>query len=159
MAYFIDLFSSETYEAFTRSDRATSGFRLRHKRMADRINRGDVFVCYLTRLSRWFGLLEVIEGPFIDDKPLLIAEARMNTPRPSDQCASAPENAMCDAPALYRSLPDRNLRRRNLCFSLLETLDGIFDFLFAGADSVLALIRLSSSVVDPASTQGLVADA
>jgi hypothetical protein len=72
MAYFIDLFSPETYEAFTRSDRDISGFRLRHKGMAERIKSGDVFVCYLTRLSRWFGLLEVIEGPFIDDKPIFV---------------------------------------------------------------------------------------
>lgn len=42
--------------------------------MADRIKSGDVFVCYLTRLSRWFGLLEVIEGPFIDDKPIFVSD-------------------------------------------------------------------------------------
>lgn len=74
MAYFIDLFSPETYEAFARSPRDISGFRLRHKNMAERINPGDVFVCYLTRLSRWFMLLEVIEGPFIDDKPVFVTE-------------------------------------------------------------------------------------
>jgi hypothetical protein len=74
MPYFIDLFSPETYEAFARSGRDISGFRLRHKGMADRIKSGDVFVCYLTRLSRWFGLLEVVEGPFIDDKPIFVPE-------------------------------------------------------------------------------------
>jgi len=70
MAFFIDLFSPETHAAFSRSSRDTSGFRLRHKGMADRIKVGDTFVCYLTRLSRWFGLLEVLEGPFIDNKPI-----------------------------------------------------------------------------------------
>ena len=30
MAYFIDLFSPETYEAFAHSSRDISGFRLRH---------------------------------------------------------------------------------------------------------------------------------
>lgn len=75
MAYFIDLFSPETYEAFARSPRDVSGFRLRHKNVADRIKPGDIFVCYLTRLSRWFGLLEVIEGPFIDDKPIFVPES------------------------------------------------------------------------------------
>ena len=74
MAYFIDLFSPETYDAFARSPRDISGFRLRHKNMAQRIKVGDVFVCYLTRLSRWFGLLEVIEGPFINDKPIFVPE-------------------------------------------------------------------------------------
>lgn len=72
MAYFIDLFSPETHEAFARSARDISGFRLRHKGMAERVKAGDKFVCYLTRLSRWFGLLEVIEGPFTDDKPIFV---------------------------------------------------------------------------------------
>jgi hypothetical protein len=72
MAYFIDLFSPETYAAFSRSPRDISGFRLRHKGIAERIKAGDMFVCYLTRLSRWFGLLEVLEGPFIDNKPIFV---------------------------------------------------------------------------------------
>ncbi len=42
--------------------------------MAERIKAGDTFVCYLTRVSRWFGLLEVVEGPFIDNKPIFLAE-------------------------------------------------------------------------------------
>jgi hypothetical protein len=74
MAYFIDLFSPETYEAFGRSPRDVSGFRLRHKNIAEKIKPRDVFVCYLTRLSRWFGLLEVVNGPFIDDKPIFDKE-------------------------------------------------------------------------------------
>jgi hypothetical protein len=75
MAYFIDLFSPETYEAFARSPRDISGFRLRHKGMAERIAPGDVFVCYLMRLSRWFGLLEVVDGPFLDDKPIFVPKS------------------------------------------------------------------------------------
>ena len=74
MVYYIDLFSPETYEAFTRSSRDITGFRLRHKGMAERIKPGDTFVGYLTRLARWFGLLEVIEGPFIDSKPIFLSE-------------------------------------------------------------------------------------
>ena len=31
-------------------------------------------MCYLTGLSRWFGLLEVVEGPFIDHKPIFVHE-------------------------------------------------------------------------------------
>ena len=42
MAYFIDLFSPETYEAFSRSPRDISGFRLRHKNRADKVKTGDV---------------------------------------------------------------------------------------------------------------------
>jgi hypothetical protein len=75
MAYFIDLFSPETYEAFSRSSRDVSGFRLRHQRMAERLAPADIFVCYLTRLSRWFRLLEVVQGPFIDDTPIFLPES------------------------------------------------------------------------------------
>jgi len=75
MAYFIDLFSPETYDAFARSARDVSGFRLRHKKMAERVSSGDIFVCYLTRLSRWCGLLAVLEGPFIDDKALFVPQS------------------------------------------------------------------------------------
>jgi hypothetical protein len=70
MAYFLDLFSPETYEAFSRSDRSVSGFRFRQRNIAERVQPGDKLVCYLTRLSRWFGILEVIEGPFEDAKPI-----------------------------------------------------------------------------------------
>jgi predicted RNA-binding protein len=70
MAYFLDLFSPETYEAFGRSDRTVSGFRHRQRNIAERVKRGDRFVCYMTRVSRWFGLLEVIEGPFHDSSPI-----------------------------------------------------------------------------------------
>jgi hypothetical protein len=75
MAYYIDLFSPETYAAFARSSRDISGFRLRHRRVAERIKQGDIFVCYLTQVSRWFGLLEVLEGPFIDHQPIFIPES------------------------------------------------------------------------------------
>ncbi|MHB9032311.1 MAG: hypothetical protein ACYC6L_04600 [Anaerolineae bacterium] len=69
MAYYIDLFSPETYIAYKNSDRTVTGFRVRHKNTARHVKKGDIFVCYLTKLSRWFGLFEVIEGPFIDSSP------------------------------------------------------------------------------------------
>jgi hypothetical protein len=74
MAYFIDLFSPETCEAFKSSSREVSGFRLRQEPIAKRVKAGDIFVCYMTRLSRWFGVLEVIEGPYIDSKPIFVPE-------------------------------------------------------------------------------------
>jgi hypothetical protein len=74
MAYYLDLFSPETYEAFGRSDRTVSGFRPRQRPMADRVRPGDQLVYYMTRLSRWVGLLEVIEGPFHDSTPIFYPE-------------------------------------------------------------------------------------
>jgi hypothetical protein len=75
MAHFIDLFSPVTHEAFGRSSRDVSGFRMHHRGIAERVKARDIFVCYLTRLSRWCGLLEVIDGPFIDDKPVFMPES------------------------------------------------------------------------------------
>lgn len=74
MAYFIDLFSPETYEAFKRSDQRVSGFRVRQRRAAERVRAGDKFLCYVTRLGRWFGVLEVLDGPVIDDTPIFYPE-------------------------------------------------------------------------------------
>ncbi|GIW44218.1 MAG: hypothetical protein KatS3mg077_1500 [Candidatus Binatia bacterium] len=69
MAYYLDLFSPEMYEVFGRSNRAISGHRMQLWGSARRVKPGDKFVCYMTKLSRWIGLLEVLEGPFIDDTP------------------------------------------------------------------------------------------
>jgi hypothetical protein len=74
MAYFLDLFSPETYEAYGNSDRTVSGFRPRQRNAAARINPGDKLLCYVTKLSRWVGVLRVIDGPFIDDQPIFYAE-------------------------------------------------------------------------------------
>lgn len=74
MAYFLDLFSPETYEAFAKSDQTISGFRPRQTGVAQRVQKGDRFVCYMTRLSRWFGVLEVLDGPFVDRTPIFYAK-------------------------------------------------------------------------------------
>jgi hypothetical protein len=74
MAYYLDLFSPETYEAFSRSNRTISGFRLRQSKTASRIHPGDKLICYMTKLSRWVGLLEVESPAFEDDTSLFIPD-------------------------------------------------------------------------------------
>jgi hypothetical protein len=68
--YFLDLFSPETYEAFSRSDRSISGFRKRQASAAARVKPGDKLLCYMTKLSRWFGILEMLDGPFENSQPI-----------------------------------------------------------------------------------------
>ena len=75
MAYFIDLFAPETYETFTSSNREISGFRIRQKGAASRVKPGDTLICYVTKFSRWCGLLDIVEGPFIDSTPIFAADA------------------------------------------------------------------------------------
>jgi hypothetical protein len=53
MAYFLDLFSPETWRAFRKQDACVSGFRERQRVTAGRTKPGDILLCYLIRLSRW----------------------------------------------------------------------------------------------------------
>jgi predicted RNA-binding protein len=70
MAYFLDLFSPETYEAFTKSDQTVSGFRVTQRGVAKEVKPGDRLLCYMTKLSRWVGVLEVQSNSFEDDSPV-----------------------------------------------------------------------------------------
>lgn len=74
MTYYLHVFSPETYEAFTQSNRTVSGFRLRYRIAAERVSIGDKLICYMTKVSRWVGVLEVKSMCFIDDTPLFFEE-------------------------------------------------------------------------------------
>lgn len=74
MAYYLDLFSPETFEAFSHSAQDISGFRPRQEKTASRIQVGDKLICYMTKLSRWVGLLEVVSPYFKDNSPIFINE-------------------------------------------------------------------------------------
>lgn len=74
MNYLTDLFTPETFEAFGRSDRTVSGFRESQRPMAEKVRAGDKFICYMVRMSRWIGILEVLEGPFIDRTPIFVPQ-------------------------------------------------------------------------------------
>jgi len=70
MGYYLDLFSPETFETFSAGDRSVSGFRTSRQRAASRIHPRDKLVCYLTKLSRWVGVLEVLSDSFVSSDPL-----------------------------------------------------------------------------------------
>jgi len=74
MNYWTDLFTPETFEAFGRSDRTISGFRQSQRSIADNVRVGDKFICYMVRMSRWIGVLAVLEGPFTDDTPIFVPD-------------------------------------------------------------------------------------
>src|SRR4051812_1949287 len=75
MTHYLDLFSPATWEAFLASPRNVSGFQIRHWKWAQRVQPGDRLLCYMTKLSRWSGLLEVVDGPYKDETPLFYPEA------------------------------------------------------------------------------------
>lgn len=75
MAYYIDLFSPETFLAFKNSNQNISGFRERQKGTAALVKPGDRLICYVTKLSRWIGILEVTSSYFIDEAPIFTSVA------------------------------------------------------------------------------------
>ena len=71
MAYYLNLFTPETWEAFRKHGASISGFRQRQEGFArERLKPGDIFLCYLVRLSRWCGALEITSAAFRDDSPI-----------------------------------------------------------------------------------------
>jgi predicted RNA-binding protein len=74
MAYYLNLFSPETYETFSRSDRTVSGFRYRQRNAAAKVQPGDRLICYMTKLSRWIGVLDVLSPAYEDETPLFYEE-------------------------------------------------------------------------------------
>lgn len=74
MAYYITIFSPDTYHTFTNTERSISGFRESQKTQASAIKKGDKLIAYVTKLSRWVGILEVTGEYFISNTPVYSAE-------------------------------------------------------------------------------------
>src|SRR6266849_5434860 len=70
MDYYLDHFTPHTWTAFQEHGSTISGYPGSAKSRAAAVKTGDVFICYLVGLSRWCGAIEVVEGPYIDDKPI-----------------------------------------------------------------------------------------
>ena len=75
MAYWLDLFTPYTWERFQQHGASVSGFRPRQRRAAfERVQQGDLFLCYVVKLSRWCGILEVVSGAYEDQSPVFADE-------------------------------------------------------------------------------------
>jgi predicted RNA-binding protein len=72
--YWLNLFSSETWNEFLAAGGRITGFRQRRWSVVQRLKQGDYLLCYLTGLSRWVGLLEVTDPPFFDETPIWTAD-------------------------------------------------------------------------------------
>jgi hypothetical protein len=65
MNYWLDLFTGTTWQEFLKSGGTVSGFSNRMRHAVNRIQPGDILLCYLTGVMRWVGAIEVI-GPSTD---------------------------------------------------------------------------------------------
>ena len=80
MKYWLDLFTPYTWTKFQEHGSSITGFRPRQRTAAfERVSRGDALLCYLVRLSRWCGALEVASEAFEDSSPIF---AEANDPFP-----------------------------------------------------------------------------
>lgn len=75
MNYWLDLFTPFTWDRFRAQGATISGFRPRQRKTAhEKVGRGDILVCYVTKISRWSGLLEVDSAAFDDAAPIFADE-------------------------------------------------------------------------------------
>ena len=70
MNYWLDLFTGITWEEFQKAGGSVTGFREKNRARATPIRPGDIFLCYLTGVSRWVGLLEVTGELCEDNTPI-----------------------------------------------------------------------------------------
>jgi hypothetical protein len=68
--YWLDLFTGATWDEFQKAGGTVSGFRDSRWKVVQQIKSGDYMLCYLTGVSRWVGVLEVTDEPFLDRTPI-----------------------------------------------------------------------------------------
>jgi predicted RNA-binding protein len=69
-SYWLDLFTGTTWDEFLAAGGDVTGFRERRWRSVQQMKRGDYLLCYVTGISRWIGVLEVISEAFKDNAPI-----------------------------------------------------------------------------------------
>ena len=75
MNYWLDLFTPYTWTRFREHGTSISGFRPRQRHAAfEKVMPGDLLLCYLVKLSRWCGVLEVVSAAFEDHAPIFAEE-------------------------------------------------------------------------------------
>jgi hypothetical protein len=60
MNYWLDLFTGTTWKQFRDAGATTSGFTERMRGNVGKIQKGDIFLCYVTGVMRWVGALRVV---------------------------------------------------------------------------------------------------
>src|SRR5262249_47695377 len=72
--YWLDLFTGRTWQEFQAAGSNVTGFRESNWKRAANVKPGDIFLCYLTGVKRWVGLLEVAGERYKDKSPIFADE-------------------------------------------------------------------------------------
>jgi len=70
MKYWLDLFTWNTWQEFCKAGGEVSGFREKRWATVSRMKPGDLLLCYMTGLSRFFAILEITGKPYRDNTPI-----------------------------------------------------------------------------------------
>lgn len=92
--YWLDLFTGTTWQEFLDAGAKVSGFRDRRWKTVQSIKPGDFLLCYLTGVSRFIGLLEVVSDPFRDESKVWKDESFPCRVRVRPSIALTPETAV-----------------------------------------------------------------
>jgi hypothetical protein len=111
--YWLDLFTVETWKEFQDHGGDVSGFSEKRWAIVQKINPGDYLLCYLTQVSRWVGLLEVMGEPFLDERPIWSSAVYPSRVGVRTILALAPEHgvpvlAMREELSVFRGLDNPN---------------------------------------------------
>jgi hypothetical protein len=71
-----------------------SGFSEKRRKVVQGIKPGDYLLCYLTRVSRFVGLLEVVDKPFFDEEPIWSSDVYPSRVRVRVILALSPEHGV-----------------------------------------------------------------
>lgn len=63
-SYWLDLFTGNSWEEFIKAGANTSGYSEHHWKGMKQVKIGDYLLCYITGISSFVGVLEVISDPF-----------------------------------------------------------------------------------------------
>jgi len=112
-SYWLDLFTGTTWEEFLAAGGKVSGFRERRWKTVQQMKPGDYLLCYLTGISRWIGVLEVVSEPFKDTTPIWKDEAFPARVRVRSIATLSPETAvpvfeLRDELTVFRDLKNPN---------------------------------------------------
>lgn len=67
MAYWLNLFSIESWAEFKAAGGGVDGFRAARWSRAQKVRPGDRMLAYLVGASRWVGVLEAVDEPYFEE--------------------------------------------------------------------------------------------
>jgi hypothetical protein len=111
--YWLDLFTVETWKEFLDHGGNVSGFSEKRRAVVQGMRPGDYLLCYLTRVSRFVGLLEVVDKPFLDKEPIWSSQVYPSRVRVQVIVALSPEHGvpvldMREELTIFQNLPNPN---------------------------------------------------